>query len=147
MTAVKKLFVLYCFSVCGLGSCTWVSLYETGSSTTPVRRLVLSQNAMFREIEELASNEKWKLPIHTGKLTYPLWEHIRFTADGERVLIPTELALGCLFNDKAVVQDATGRKRCFSLVIVDCKKRKEIAREDVNKADVIKFGWVGRDNK
>lgn len=122
----------------------WISLYESGSELNSVHRLVLSKNnaaVTIGEIENQGTNEKWKLPIQTDKLTYPLWKHLRFTPRGERALLPVELPLGCLMS-KNGVKDTKGRDRCFALVVIDCRRRAEIGRESISSADVIKFGWL-----
>lgn len=128
----------------------WISLYESGSVQNSAHRLVLSKNSAsvtIGEIENQGTNDKWKLPIQTDKLTYPLWNHLRFTPRGERALLPVELPLGCLMSENAV-NDGKGRDRCFVLVVIDCRQRAEIGRESISITDVMKFGWLeGRQGK
>lgn len=114
---------------------------------TDTHRLDVSRTSgvvAVEEIEELSGKVtgKWALPIQTSKLTYPLWQHVRFSANHRYVLVPTELALGGLFRNGDCVRDAKGRERCIFLVVVDLGSHREVTRESVSNDSVEQFGWL-----
>lgn len=114
---------------------------------TDTHRLDVSRTSggvAVEEIDEVSGKVKvkWALPIQTSKLTYPLWQDVRFSADRRYVLVPTEFALGGFFRDGDCMRDAEGKERCIFLVVVDLRSHREVTRQSVSNDSVEQFGWL-----